>query len=372
MKKLFFSISFILLYVTAFAQREMRPGYIITNSLDTINGTLDYRSDAMMSSQCRFTADGTDNIAEYKPGDIYGYRFLDGKYYISREVTVDSLKKNVFLEYLVNARVSFFYFRDVDGDHFYLQKEGNPVTELPYKEEVKWKVYEDDLSYIDRHKKSYVYRSKTHLGLIKYYMDDAPVLEPQIASLGKPGQQKFIKLAKEYQDITCKGTECLIYNKKLPPVELLIEAATGIMFIRGSDLDKNAYWINGVFFHVSAPNLNERVYLKIGASIADVTFEDERLRYYRFPVAFEYLFPKGRIRPHLGYGITFFTPSKEVGELQSITTVTLSSGAIIKLAERVGMTVNGDVEFGSFPVVPFIPVNVAGVYILSCGLYYRF
>jgi hypothetical protein len=85
-----------------YAQNDFNPGYVITIKGDTLFGKIDYRGDLYMKSICRFmTAENTIN--EYTPHDILAYRFIDSKYYISREVD----GKSVFLEYLIKGKSMF-------------------------------------------------------------------------------------------------------------------------------------------------------------------------------------------------------------------------------------------------------------------------
>ncbi len=115
------------------AQRDFRPGYIIKNSGDTLYGKIDYRNDLLMSSVCTFKAND-NTINEFLPKDILAYRLIDSKYYISREVN----GKSVFLEYLIKGKVNIYYLRDDTGDHYFLDKEGVKLTEIPYEEGIKY------------------------------------------------------------------------------------------------------------------------------------------------------------------------------------------------------------------------------------------
>lgn len=105
-------------------------GYVITNPGDTLFGEIDYRGDLLMGKLCRFK-DNNGEEQEFLPAGIQGYRFIDSKYYISLEVN----GRNVFLEYLINGKVSIYYLRDDAGDHYYIDKEGEVMKEIPYNED---------------------------------------------------------------------------------------------------------------------------------------------------------------------------------------------------------------------------------------------
>lgn len=149
------------------AQTDFRPGYIIKTFGDTIFGQIDYRGDLLMSSLCKFKA--VDNtIKEYSPNDIEAFRFIERKYYVTREID----NKKVFMEYLIKGKVNIYYMRDDKGDHYYIDKEDARLTEIPYEEGIK---------YIDN--KEVFYESTKHIGFLTYYMQDAPELQSRIHSV---------------------------------------------------------------------------------------------------------------------------------------------------------------------------------------------
>ena len=112
------------------AQNDFRPGYIIINTGDTLYGEIDYRGDLLMSSICKFKSIDTA-INKYSPNDIIAFRFIDSKLYISKKVK----SRRIFLEYLIKGNISIYYMRDKNGDHYFMDKEGENLTEIPYKEE---------------------------------------------------------------------------------------------------------------------------------------------------------------------------------------------------------------------------------------------
>ena len=71
------------------SQTEYRPGYVITKEQDTLFGALDYRSDAIMSKRCRLQK-GVD-FTDFSPEDISGFRFEQGKYFVSRSIDGEQL-----------------------------------------------------------------------------------------------------------------------------------------------------------------------------------------------------------------------------------------------------------------------------------------
>jgi hypothetical protein len=164
------------------AQTDFRPGYIIEATGDTIYGQIDYRGDLLMSRLCRFKGD--DNIIKrYSPNDIIAFRFFDSKYYVTREIN----SNKVFMEYLIKGIVNIYYTRDENGAHYFIDKEGIKITEIPYEEGIK---------YVDGRK--VFYESTKHIGFLSTYMKDAPELQSRIQAIKRPEYEVLIKLAEDY------------------------------------------------------------------------------------------------------------------------------------------------------------------------------
>lgn len=180
------------------AQINFRPGYIINNDGDTVYGEIDLRPELLMAQSCHFRNQDLTITKDFFPNDLLGYRFIDGKYFISREIS----GKRVFLEFLIRGKISVFYLRDTLGDHYYLEKEGYEFAELPYEDRIIYK----DIS-------PSTYKSWTHIAMLNLYMQDAPSMKDKIKGTGKPTHQNLTRLARSYHQIVCKGIPCIVYGK---------------------------------------------------------------------------------------------------------------------------------------------------------------
>ena len=80
-----FSIIFIILLFPLFisAQIGWLEGYVVTNSLDTLYGKIQYTTPAHRSVKCVFKENGYNDKVKYRPFTIRGY-FVKGQYYVSR------------------------------------------------------------------------------------------------------------------------------------------------------------------------------------------------------------------------------------------------------------------------------------------------
>ena len=140
-------------------------------------------------------------IHDCLPNDLTAFRFIVSKNYVLSEI--NSIK--VFLEYLNKGEVNIYYMLDDNGDHYYLDKKDLALTEIHYVEGTKyvdnWQVY---------------YKSKKHIGILNYYMQNAPELQSRIESIEKPDHNNLTKLAEDYHNTSCEVDKCVIYEKQIP------------------------------------------------------------------------------------------------------------------------------------------------------------
>jgi hypothetical protein len=197
--KSFLMVTILLLHGILNAQIDFRPGYIIKQNGDTVFGEIDYRSELLRGQSCHFRFQDKAGTRDFFPNDLLSYRFIDGKYYISREVD----GKKVFLEFLIQAKISIYYLRDTRGEHYYLEKEGFEFAELPYEDK---RVYDNGAAYSTQ--------SRTHIAMLNLYMQDAPSMQEQITAIGKPTHQNLIRLVKYYHQIVSKGLPFIVFEKK--------------------------------------------------------------------------------------------------------------------------------------------------------------
>ena len=268
------------------AQTDFRPGYIIQTNGDTISGHIDYRGDIIMSSVCRFK-DKESVIKEYFPNDITAFRFIDSKYYVSREVN----NKKVFLEYLIKGKIDIYYMRDDIGDHYYIDKGKVKLTEMPYEEGVK---------FVDN--KRVFFETRKHIGILNYYMQDAPEFKARIASINRPDHQNLIKLAEDYHYAVCKDEKCIIYEKRLPWLKISVSPFVGLTKYKGYDKFINEL---GGYLYLWAPRISEKLFLKTGLAYNKLSEDGDKFFFYKIPIQIQYIYRAHRIQPNVSAGINF-------------------------------------------------------------------
>ena len=344
---------FILFCITIIsnAQSDYRPGYIISNEDDTIVGKIDFRKDATMSVNCQFRSEKGEEIS-YAPGDIQAYRFIDGKYYVSRQIN----DKSLFLEYLINGKISIYYYRDSDGDHYYIQKDSGELTELEYR---------SGDQYLDG--ELYSTHSNKHNGILFYYMADVPELKDEISRIDAPDHRSLIHLAEDYHNKVCEDESCIIYEKKTRGIDIGIGVTTGFSNLADHDwyIDQN-YFKWGAHLYFRLPRINEKIYLKTGVQFSYYKYKEpyldyEIIDYTKVPVMIEYCFLSGRITPKVTGGISFYHPKNQ--------TVSVGAGANARLFSTMFFTMDYEFEMTTNSIV--IPGGFFG-HTATAGLMYMF
>jgi hypothetical protein len=341
-----------LLFITGLirAQTDFRAGYIIDLKNDSLMGDIDYRGDLLMGQVCTFKSQSNGKIIRYAPEDIAGYRFKNDKFFVAREIK----GKKVFLEFLIKGKISIYYLRDSEGDHYFIEKIAGKLVELPYKEGIK---YDNKIGY--RHdydkngneydkNKAYFFNTTTHIGILIYYMQDAPELQSEITELKRPEHDNLIELAKKYHNIVCKTESCIIYKKKKPALNFSLEVVGGLLkYNKPLDFEDKNYFSMGILAHVWLPRSNEKLYFRTGIIYSSIKLDKEKVAIYKIPLQIEYVYPKGRVVPKFAYGVNIYKPL--------FMTVGFMGGMLIKLNEKVHAGLNLDLDFNPVLELPIIP-----------------
>ncbi len=115
---------------TSIAQGDFRKGYIVKNNLDTIHGLIDYRSKWINGKYCLFRESRSSKIIRYSPSELYGYTFEGDKYYVSKNLPVDTIKNELgFAEILVGGNATLMVY----GSIYYIKMDR--IYKLPRKRE---------------------------------------------------------------------------------------------------------------------------------------------------------------------------------------------------------------------------------------------
>jgi hypothetical protein len=345
-KALFFLI--ILFFVELLqAQTDFKPGYVISIDGDTLYGEIDYRGDILMGEICKFRNSNRE-IIEYSPNDISAYRFIESKYYVSKEVK----GKKYFLKYLIKAKISVFYLRADGKDHYFIEKENEKIAEIPYSEETK-----------DMGSKRVINESTIHIGVLKYYTKDAPQLIENIQIIKKPNDKNLIKLVKEYQNIVSKNEKYIVYEENLPLFKLNTELSAGfINYDNINYLNDKYFFIGGFYAHIGMPKVNEKLFFRTGFVYSPIEVDNRNFSVYKIPIQIEYIYPKAVIRPKFALGFNVYPKPFEDNSINGKSIINpvfhsfaLMGGLNLKLKESIYLSINYDVDFKAKPEFAFLP-----------------
>ncbi|MFB6319991.1 hypothetical protein [Saccharicrinis sp. FJH54] len=330
MKRTIFIIFVLFLNSTIYlyAQNDFRPGYVLKHSGDTLQGRIDYRGDFLMGSICTFK--GSDHVVrKFMPEDIIGFRFHNGKYFVSRKVG----NKKVFLEYLIKGKVDVYYLRDKTGDHYFLDKEGIGLSELKFDEGIE----------MINNKKVW-HKSTIHIGYLKYYMQDAPQIEPRILSVEKPEHQSLIKLAEAYHNAVCDDEKCIVYETKIPVLKISVAPFAGVTKYGGSEGISPEY---GSYFYFSLPRANDKLSVKTGITGSRINTETQTIGIVKIPLQLQYLYPSEHVQPMASAGYNLVSLDYEnYHDLQH--TMGLNLGVKFNINKTIGLYTTVNTEFTPF------------------------
>lgn len=171
--------------IVLMAQANFRPGYIVKTSGDTLAGLLDYRGTTTLSQICSFKSSTDAEVVVYKPEDLRGYQFDNGKTLTSKKI--DSTQ--YFLEQLFNGCVQFYLLKtELSDERYFVSKDDAALIELIYTEE---KLIRNDQIYFNQ--------SGQHIITLKNIMKDQHGVYPQIEQMDRPEALNLVLLAKAYQ-----------------------------------------------------------------------------------------------------------------------------------------------------------------------------
>jgi len=309
-KRLFLLIAFLSFVGICFGQTDFREGYYITWENDTVYGLIDYRAETVNSTHCTFKKEKTSEKVIFTPDDILGYRFIDGKYYVSKMISTSRGEEQVFVEYLLNGITDLYFFNDFENYMYFIEMENGQSFEI--KKEIKTINVEGigDVT-VDTRK---------HIGLLKGVFADCMEIQPKVDK-AQLTHKSLISLNREYHDYVCVGEKCIIYEKKPKKIKIQLAPVFGIafsehteggLFSRFTNDPPTANLSYGGQVNIFAPILNEKLSLQLEVLYNKFDSYSIYRGYYETFIsgsvlhrsaAAKYQHNKGKIRPSLALGV---------------------------------------------------------------------
>lgn len=302
MKRFFLFLIFVIFVNSeSKAANDFQRGYIITLKNDTIYGKIDNTNYFQHSQSCTFKNSKTNEITTYYPSDITGYRFIDGKFYVSKRITIQKTKTLIFMEYLINGKLDLFFRQDQDGtNHYYAAKDTVGIEELDYSKKT-----------IQENGKTWENENKKYIGLLSYLTFDCPEMQQDLKKMNEPDNKTLINFAKKYHNLTCTDETCIIYEKRIPrKIKLQAWGAMNVInpgFLDNSELfisSKNLYQSWGFNILVQQSQQSESLYFGLGVERISSNNSDVL---YLLPLSINYLNARMGFSPTYSFSVDLNT-----------------------------------------------------------------
>lgn len=213
-KTILTGLIFIITIYAAKSQNTFEEGYIINNAKDTIYGMIANNDFSSNSLQCKFKSRLDAKVEEFVPFDIHSYRFVNGKYYISKNVLIENKDVSLFLEFLIKGKLNIYFTRYKGVDYYFVEKEKDSLIYLDNS-----KIYYE---YDDIKKEWVVSENETlqkvgysnqYKGKLLYVTSDVPEMRSRVSQLNL-SHKSIIKFSKDYHNKVCDNEECIVFEKK--------------------------------------------------------------------------------------------------------------------------------------------------------------
>lgn len=313
------------------AQTNWKPGYVIYPSGDTIHGSLLYKENRSVSKFCDFkTING--ETQQLLPTEITGYRFDEGKFYISKVIKGVANDEPVFVEFLIQGKVSLYRYND-GKDRFFAQKD-TVIQELKNTTENQ---------YIESKNEYYSIQKNEYIGTLGYLFQDAN-MQAQINSC-EYRPKSMIKLAKTYHETVCTDEKCIVYERSVKPMKVVFGVHGGVSYNRYDygKLMETGYEPSIIlgcrFEFLNFVDLKEKLsfvidldlqknssytWSAIGDNYTDIRYNDQEYRVannsnsltsvkelkvdfktiaLKVPLTFNYIFSTSNFQPYVGVGL---------------------------------------------------------------------
>ena len=215
--------------------QNFKSGYVITLKKDTLRGEINFKTDEVNAKACYFRVNKDSKVQTFLPGSVSGYRFSgNGKYYVSRKITIEGKDSTVFLEYLIHGLMNVYYYKSNGQSYYFFEKEDGKMQMITKGD--------------DQIVENKVIVDKQYDGELRYIFQNNLPEEYGQKQIGY-NQKTMINIAKKYHQSLCAtGEECIVYENKSPDakvIELSFAAYAGMNY---PEYTMNGYYDRGYKF----------------------------------------------------------------------------------------------------------------------------
>lgn len=188
---------------TVIAQSRLESGTVFFENGDSLQVSIDIIKTENNFKYCYFRIEGSKEEQALLAEDITGFMLDIGRRFISKTIKLEGEIITVIAEYLVDGINSLLVFRNSTEEYFILITPRKPDMIITHElQDAQLETGED-----------VKIKSNRYIGLLKYQMDDTPLLHPRINSMTL-SQKNLVNLSREYHDLVCTtGEKCIVYKK---------------------------------------------------------------------------------------------------------------------------------------------------------------
>jgi len=206
-KNKFLIVIFFLTISAAYSQSGLYvQGYIVTNNNDTIRGLIKDRSNIKNTNSVKFRSLNSKRAKIYLPDSIKSFGLEDGRTYYSMAIHDASINRPIFIQELLEGRVSLYKAFPMDGIKIYIVKKAQEyfiINRETYKSVFKIHLTEcKEIDYYSFEKQEIEYKEKDLKAFIEKYNNCAtPNSRMEISINRKVQVKKGVKASFTHNNI---------------------------------------------------------------------------------------------------------------------------------------------------------------------------
>ncbi len=316
------------------SQSDFRKGFIVNLKRDSTFGYISYGEGTRNNHFCDFKLSQEGNKITYTPSEIFGYGFINDKYFETKIIkNEDKISEPVLLEVLVKGLVSLYKYENF----FYIDKADTGLV----------KISNESLEYAENGIKMSRISTK-YIGMLTVYMSDCDEIKSKISRINF-AEKDLTGLIEKYNRY--KNASVKVYKEHKPWVHLNAGIMSGMLISSVKFNSIEDYYVYlvapfenskspliGFSLNIASPRINEFVSFQ-----TDVIFSKSNYYSYKkwvdmfqatnadyvsisvtqlkIPFGIRYSFPSGKFKPFvlIGLSTTFIMNSESDWKREVIT-----------------------------------------------------
>jgi hypothetical protein len=300
-----------------FSQTNFREGFVIMHAGDTLVGLINYREGTRSYDNIIFKESEKEISKIYKPNDISGFGFSDGRVFKSKNFNRsanDSIK--LFLEVVVKGVVSLY----TSEGNFFIQKGDSTIYELTISRKE-----------ILRDGEKVIVVTKKYLEILSLLLSDSEEVKSLIPNT-LLDKNPLIRIVERYNSGI--NSPSVRYESRKPVVKFSAGLSAGLIMSHlnvNKGGDSNISKMNSAYENSNSFTIGLSLYVSFPRTSEKISFQGEMyyskseynnpytvkvgLTQLTIPIGLRYTFPVRKFSPYLNLGILYTINTKTVGNL---------------------------------------------------------